>query len=80
MLKISLAGGRDLERALAELKTATAKSVMRRVLKKSGEPLAGAMNRYAPEGAGEDQEPGGHHELLEPDLQNGAEQVRHAGT
>lgn len=43
-----LSGGKELERALGELKTATARSVARRTLKEAGEPVARTARSLAP--------------------------------
>lgn len=50
MPTVKLEGFRELEKALLELSTATAKNVGRRALRKAGTPLAAKMNAYAPEG------------------------------
>lgn len=47
-IKMELKGGAAIEAALFELKSATAKSVGRRVLKKAGAPIADATNGAAP--------------------------------
>lgn len=51
-MKLDLSGGADLEKALFELKSATAKSVTRRVLKKAAEPVAERGAELAPERSG----------------------------
>lgn len=53
VIKMKFEGGKDLEKALMGLKTTTAKSVSRRVLKKSGQPLADRANANAPEDQGD---------------------------
>ena len=52
-VKMRFEGGRDLERALAELPSGTSKGVARRVLKKSLAPVASAANAFWP-GASDD--------------------------
>lgn len=50
-MRITTTGFKELEAALAELKkTATAKAVMRRSLKKAAQPMADAANAAAPTG------------------------------
>lgn len=48
MVKVTFEGGKELEKALIEMQTATAKALARRVLKKSGQPVADMMNALAP--------------------------------
>lgn len=50
MINVRLIGAKQLENALLELTTATAKNVGRRSLRRAGQPLADTMNAYAPEG------------------------------
>ena len=52
MIDMKFEGGKDLEKALMGLKRATAKAVARRVLKKSGQPVADRTNANAPEDSG----------------------------
>lgn len=52
MIKMDFKGGREIEAALMQLKTAGAKSVARRVLKRHGQTFADAANAAAPEGDG----------------------------
>ena len=49
-MTIRVEGLKDLEAALFEMKTATAKSLGRRVLKAAGEPVAAKANANAPDG------------------------------
>ncbi|MEO1067394.1 MAG: HK97-gp10 family putative phage morphogenesis protein [Pseudomonadota bacterium] len=54
-VRIKFEGGRDLERRLQALeKRATRKTVARRVLKQSGQPIADQANRLAPDDASTD--------------------------
>lgn len=53
MLKLKLEGARDLERALLELKTATAKRVTRKVLKNAMEPVRARAEALAPTDEGD---------------------------
>jgi HK97 gp10 family phage protein len=48
IVTVKVEGLRELEAALAELPTATGKNVLRRVLKKAGQPIADAGEAYAP--------------------------------
>lgn len=52
-MKLEFKGAKDLERALFELKTVTAKGVARRVLKKAAQPVADRAGELAPEDAGD---------------------------
>lgn len=52
-MKLELQGARDLEKALHELKSATAKGVARRVLKKAAQPVADRAAQLAPEQVGD---------------------------
>lgn len=47
-MKLDFSGAKDLEKALHELKSTTAKSVARRVLKKAAQPVADAAAILAP--------------------------------
>lgn len=47
---VKVEGLKELEKALLELSTATAKNVGRRTLRKAGQPVADKMNALAPEG------------------------------
>ncbi len=53
VVKVRFEGGRELERALLELKGTTAKGVVRRVLKKVAQPIADKANANAPEAEGD---------------------------
>lgn len=46
--KIKLVGMKEVEQALGRLKTATARSTGRRILKEAGEPIARAARNLAP--------------------------------
>lgn len=46
-VKLEFKGGREMERALAELPRSTAKAVVRRVLKKTLAPVADAADAYS---------------------------------
>lgn len=53
MFNMQMEGGRDIERALFELKTTTAKSQARRMLKRAGQPVADTANNLAPKDGGD---------------------------
>jgi HK97 gp10 family phage protein len=53
MLTLEFKGARELEAALMELTTATAKNVARRALKKAGEPVRAKAESLAPEAEGD---------------------------
>lgn len=48
-MKIHVAGLKELERALSEMKTATAKGVVRRTMMKALQPMADEASRLAPD-------------------------------
>ncbi len=50
MTSVSVDGLKELEDALKEMTTATARNVGRRTLRAAGQPVADKMNAYAPEG------------------------------
>ncbi len=52
-MKLEFSGARELERALHELKSVTAKGVARRVLKKAAQPVADRSGQLAPEQVGD---------------------------
>lgn len=52
-MRLKFEGGRELERALMDLKTATAKSVVRKVLKGAAQPIADAGRGNAPQRLGD---------------------------
>lgn len=51
-VRVRVEGLRELDRALAELPKATGKNVLRRVLRKVGEPMAADMKAKAPDDPG----------------------------
>ena len=53
MITVAFEGGKEIEQALFELKTATAKSLTRRVLKRAGQMLANDAAALAPENTGQ---------------------------
>lgn len=50
--RVRIDGLRELDRALAELPKSTGKNVLRRVLRKAGEPMAADMKAKAPDDPG----------------------------
>ena len=48
-MKVDFAGGRELDKALAEIGKAAARRVLHRVLKKAGQPIADLAGQLAPD-------------------------------